>query len=202
MSSRKVDVTYHCDVLQSNTLAQALPNTVPTSSSDACSLDSLSEMPVCLCGENQITWSLDWVAGHITGWVEDRRSFGFSRTGMLASPRLQCLLEPLLGPEVAASLRLLMLSTSLVYNLGHDAGLSLVSKHRDAFHLARATSAENVLRYLEETVTASFLNRPGGNHQRVQALIILAFGAMRSLAYFDDTEIRKRFEVILHGSKE
>lgn len=77
----------------------------------------------------------------------------------------------------------------LVYNLGHDAGLPSVSCHRQAFYVERAVSADVVLRYLEERLTATFLTKWSGDQRRLQALLILVFGVMRSLAYSDDTEV-------------
>ena len=138
---------------------------------------------VDLAFESEVLWDLDAMVSEFAGWMSQKHAVpaSTSRVGILSSPKFTSLLRPIANEDLIRTFRLLVESSSVLYNYQGQLDIFWNDYCEDDLESIHCFAGTSVLRQLERTLSNVALAET--SLREMKALFLILFGTIIAVGY-------------------
>ena len=138
---------------------------------------------VQLAFESEVQWDLDVMVSEFAGWMSQKHALpaSTSRVGILSSGKLTQLVRPIADEDLIRTFRLLVESSSVLYNYDGQPDISWNDYYQDDLENIRSYAGTSVLRHLERILSNIALAKT--SLKEMKALFLILFGTIIAVGY-------------------
>ena len=138
---------------------------------------------VSLAFESEVLWDLDAMVSEFAGWMSHEHVLpaSISRVGILSSPKCTQLVRTIANEELTRVFRLLVESSSVLYNHDGEPDISWKYYFKDDLENIRSFAGTSVLRHLDRVLSNTALAER--SLKEMKALFLILFGTIIAVGY-------------------
>ena len=138
---------------------------------------------VQLAFESEVLWDLEVLVSEFAGWMSQKHALpaSTSRVGILSSAKLTQLIRPIADEDLTRTFRLLVESSSVLYNYDGQPDISWKDYYQDDLENIRSYAGTSVLRHLERILSNIALAET--SLKEMKALFLIVFGKIIAVGY-------------------